>query len=50
MAVFITPAEAQTSAGSNIASRTRLLSDGTRKVEQRVYDNGLNTYGDTGDR
>ena len=44
MAVFITPAEAQTSAGSNIASRTRLLSDGTRKVEQRVYDNGLYTY------
>ena len=41
MSVFIAPAEAQTSAGSNIASRTRLLSDGTRKVEQRVYDNGL---------
>ena len=41
MALSIVPAEAQTSEGSSIASRTRLLSDGTRKVEQRVYDNGL---------
>ncbi len=27
--------------GSDIASRTRLSADGTRAVEQRVYDNGL---------
>ena len=38
---FLAPVRAQNGEGSNIVSRTRLLSDGTRKIEQRVYDNGL---------
>lgn len=41
MAVII-PVIAQTTApGSNIVSRTLLSSDGTMKLVQRVYDNGL---------
>ena len=41
MMSIISPAWGQTSAGSSIASRTLLISDGTKKIEQRVYDNGL---------
>ena len=41
MMSIIAPAQGQTSAGSSIASRTLLISDGTKKIEQRVYDNGL---------
>ena len=39
--MFIAPISGQRTEGSNIVSRTRLLSDGTKKIEQRVYDNGL---------
>lgn len=41
MAAFLVPAWGQNTAGSSIASKTLLSSDGARKVEQRVYDNGL---------
>ena len=41
MAAFLVPAWGQNTAGSSIASKTLLSSDGVRKVEQRVYDNGL---------
>ena len=41
MMSFIIPARAQSMAGSSIASRTLLISDGTKKIEERVYDNGL---------
>ena len=41
MAAFLVPAYGQNTAGSSIASKTLLSSDGARKVEQRVYDNGL---------
>lgn len=41
MAAFLAPAYGQNTAGSSIASKTLLSSDGVRKVEQRVYDNGL---------
>ena len=41
MMSFIIPARAQSMAGSSIASRTVLISDGTKKIEERVYDNGL---------
>jgi len=41
MAAFLAPAYGQNTAGSSIASKTLLSSDGARKVEQRVYDNGL---------
>ena len=37
----MTPVRGQDVPGSNIVSRTLLSSDGTRAVEQRVYDNGL---------
>lgn len=35
------PVSGQETEGSNIVSRTLLLSDGSKKIEQRVYDNGL---------
>ena len=38
---IISPVRGQTSAGSNIVSRTLLSSNGTSKINQRVYDNGL---------
>ena len=41
MAAFLAPAYGQNMAGSSIASKTLLSYDGARKVEQRVYDNGL---------
>ena len=41
MTVFIVPVSGQETEGSNIVSRTRLLADGSKKIEQRVYDNGL---------
>ena len=41
LTMFIAPIFGQGTEGSNIVSRTRLLSDGSRKIEQRVYDNGL---------
>ena len=41
MAAFLAPTYGQSIAGSSIASKTLLSSDGARKVEQRVYDNGL---------
>ena len=41
MAAFLAPAYGQSIAGSSIASKTLLSYDGARKVEQRVYDNGL---------
>ena len=41
MAAFLASAYGQNTAGSSIASKTLLSSDGARKVEQRVYDNGL---------
>ena len=41
MAAFLAPAYGQSIAGSSIASKTLLSSDGARKVEQHVYDNGL---------
>lgn len=41
MAAFLAPAYGQNTAGSSIASKTLLSYDGARKVEQRVYDNGL---------
>ena len=37
----IAPVCGQETAGSDIVSRTWLLSDGSKKLEQRVYDNGL---------
>ena len=40
MMLFIIPASAQSTAGSSIASRTLLVSDGTKKTEKRVYANG----------
>ena len=39
--LFITPSQAQETAGSCIVSRTKLNSLGKKAVEQRVYDNGL---------
>ena len=41
MTLFILPVSGQETAGSNIVSRTLLLSDGSKSIEQRVYDNGL---------
>lgn len=41
LTMFIAPVSAQETEGSSIVSRTLLLSDGSRKIEQRVYDNGL---------
>ena len=41
MAAFLAPAYGHSIAGSSIASKTLLSSDGARKVEQHVYDNGL---------
>ena len=41
MAVFTPPVSSQEMEGSNIVSRTLLLSDGSKAIEQRVYDNGL---------
>ena len=41
LTMFIAPIFGQGTEGSNIVSRTRLLSDGSKKIEQRVYDNGL---------
>ncbi len=41
MTMFIVPVSGQETEGSNIVSRTRLLADGSKKIEQRVYDNGL---------
>jgi len=41
MTLFILPVSSQETAGSNIVSRTLLLSDGSKAIEQRVYDNGL---------
>jgi len=41
IAAFLAPAYGQSIAGSSIASKTLLSYDGVRKVEQRVYDNGL---------
>ena len=41
MTAIISPAGGQNLPGSNIVSRTVLSSDGTKKAEQRVYDNGL---------
>ena len=41
MAAFLASANSQSIAGSSIASKTLLSSDGARKVECRVYDNGL---------
>ena len=35
------PVSGQETEGSNIVSRTLLLSDGSKKIEHRVYDNGL---------
>ena len=40
MMLFIIPASAQSTAGSSIASRTLLVSDGTKKTEKRIYANG----------
>ena len=42
---FITPVRGQDVPGSNIVSRTLLSSDGTMKLVQRVYDNGLGDAG-----
>ena len=39
--VFIIPSHAQDEVGSNIVSRTMLSADGSKVIEQRVYDNGL---------
>lgn len=39
--VFIVPSHAQDEVGSNIVSRTMLSADGSKAIEQRVYDNGL---------
>ncbi|MBR3495466.1 MAG: hypothetical protein IKH37_01925 [Prevotella sp.] len=39
MLSVISPARGQSSAGSNIVSRTVLSSDTARVLEQRVYDN-----------
>jgi hypothetical protein len=42
MAAFLAPAYGQSIAGSSIASKTLLSSDGARKVEQHVYEfNGV---------
>ena len=41
LTMFIAPIFGQGTEGSNIVSRTLLLSDGSKKIEQRVYDNGL---------
>ena len=41
MASLTAPVLPQTTVGSNIASRTFFTSDGSRKLVQRVYDNGL---------
>ena len=41
MTTVTTPALAQGAPGSSVVSRTRLSSDGTKAVVQRVYDNGL---------
>ena len=41
LTMFIAPVSAQETEGSNIVSRTLLESDGSKKIEQRVYDNGL---------
>lgn len=37
----ISPARGQSSAGSNIVSRTVLSGDGMKAAEHHVYDNGL---------
>ena len=41
MTLFILPVSGQETAGSNIVSRTLLQSDGSKAIQQRVYDNGL---------
>ncbi|MBR5652740.1 MAG: hypothetical protein IKX22_01475 [Prevotella sp.] len=41
MLTYTSPALGQDAPGSSIVSRTRLSSDGTKLLEQRVYDNGL---------
>ena len=41
MLSVIAPARGQSSAGSNIVSRTVLSGDGLKAAEQCVYDNGL---------
>ena len=41
LTVFFVPMWGQSQAGSNIASRTLLSSDGSSKIEHRVFDNGL---------
>ena len=41
MASLAAPVLSQTTPGSNITSRTFLTSDGSRKLVQRVYDDGL---------
>ena len=41
LTMFMAPVSGQETEGSNIVSRTLLLSDGSKKIEQRVYDNGL---------
>ena len=38
---FSVPVQAQDKVGSNIVTRTMLSADGTKQIEQRVYDNGL---------
>ena len=38
---LIVPSQAQDEAGSNIVSKTMLSADGSKAIEQRVYDNGL---------
>jgi len=39
--VFIVPSHAQDEVGSNIVSKTMLSADGSKAIEQRIYDNGL---------
>jgi len=41
MLSIIAPARSQSSAGSNIVSRTVLSGDGMKAAEHHVYDNGL---------
>ena len=41
MITYIAPVIAQDEAGSNIISRRMLSADGKKKIEQRVFDNGL---------
>ena len=41
LTMFMAPVSGQETEGSNIVSRTLLLSDGSKKIEQRVYDKVL---------